>query len=81
VLTGIISVKEATSIRQQLFPLIQQDFRSLTFHLGTVTQIDSSGLGLLLAVQKIAKNCNANVSFVDVNKQLQERLHMAGILT
>ncbi|OAO89122.1 hypothetical protein AXX17_ATUG04230 [Arabidopsis thaliana] len=62
VLTGIISVKEATSIRQQLFPLIQQDFRSLTFHLGTVTQIDSSGLGLLLAVQKIARNCNANVS-------------------
>ncbi|WP_171656342.1 STAS domain-containing protein [Paenibacillus foliorum] len=78
-LTGIISVQEATSIRQKLFPLIQQRFHSLTFHLGTVTELDSSGLGLLLAVQKIAMDCNAHVAFKDVNAQLKERLNMAGI--
>ncbi|NQX69787.1 STAS domain-containing protein [Paenibacillus alba] len=79
ILTGIIGVKEATSIRQKLFPLIQQEFRSLTFHLGTVTEMDSSGLGLLLAVQKIAADYKANVSFQDAHEQLKERLYMAGI--
>ncbi|UKS26713.1 STAS domain-containing protein [Paenibacillus sp. HWE-109] len=79
ILTGFIGVKEATSIRQILFPLIQQEFHSLTFHLGAVTEMDSSGLGLLLAVQKIATDHNASVSFRDVNEQLKERLYMAGI--
>lgn len=79
ILTGMISVNEATSIRQKLFPLIHQQFHSITFHLGSVTEIDSSGLGLLLAVQKIGTNCNASVSFLDVHEQLKERLHMAGI--
>ncbi|BBH22640.1 hypothetical protein Back11_39850 [Paenibacillus baekrokdamisoli] len=79
ILTGIIGVKEATSIRQKLFPLIQQKFHSLTFHLGTVTEMDSSGLGLLLAVQNIATDYNASVSFQDVHEQLRERLDMAGI--
>ncbi|MFD0677668.1 MULTISPECIES: STAS domain-containing protein [unclassified Paenibacillus] len=79
ILTGIISVEEATSIRQKLFPILQQEFHSLTFHLGTVTEMDSSGLGLLLAVQKIAMDFNASVSFKDVHGQLRERLNMAGI--
>ncbi|MCR8635650.1 STAS domain-containing protein [Paenibacillus radicis (ex Xue et al. 2023)] len=79
ILTGIISVEEATSIRQKLFPILQQEFRSLTFHLGTVTEMDSSGLGLLLAVQKIAMDFNSSVSFKDVHGQLRERLNMAGI--
>ncbi|MFX3634003.1 MAG: STAS domain-containing protein [Candidatus Pristimantibacillus sp.] len=79
ILTGMISVKEASSIRQELFPIIQQKFHSLTFHLGTVTEIDSSGLGLILAVQKIAMDCNTLISFEDVHEQLKERLYMAGI--
>lgn len=79
ILTGTISVNEATSIRQELFPLIQQRFYTLTFHLGTVTEMDSSGLGLLLAVQKVAMDCNARVSFEDVPEQLKVRLKIAGI--
>lgn len=79
ILSGIISAKEATSLRQHLFPLIQHDFHSLTFHLRNVTEIDSSGLGLLLAVQKIAMDYNASVSFEDVQDPLKEQLIMAGI--
>ncbi|SFL54854.1 anti-sigma B factor antagonist [Paenibacillus sp. 1_12] len=79
ILTGFISVKEATSIRQKLFPIIQQQFHSITFHLGNVTEMDSSGLGLMLAVQKIATDYNAIITFTDVHEPLKARLLMAGI--
>ncbi|WP_239618102.1 STAS domain-containing protein [Cohnella mopanensis] len=80
VLTGSIGVKEATSIRQQLFPLIQQKLDSVTFHLDAVPDMDSSGLGLLLAVQKICTDFHTTVSFTGMHERLKERLEMAGIL-
>lgn len=78
-LTGIISVNEATSIRQSLFPRIQKGFISIRFDMGEVKGIDSSGLGLLLAVQKLAIDINGDVTFTNVHEQLQERLILAGI--
>ncbi|OXS58838.1 hypothetical protein B1A99_12790 [Cohnella sp. CIP 111063] len=80
ILTGAIGVKEATSIRQQLFPLIQTSFVDIAFHLGEVTEMDSSGLGLLLAVKKIANDNNSSVSFHDVPASLRERFRLTGIL-
>lgn len=79
VLTGAIGVKEATSIRQHLFPLIQREFSGITFHLEAVSDMDSSGLGLLLAVQKICTDFHATVTFTGMHERLQERLTMAGI--
>jgi anti-sigma B factor antagonist len=79
ILTGFISVNEATSIRQKLFPLLQQRFHSITFQLGNVTEMDSSGLGLMLAVQKIATDYNASITYTNVSEPLKARLHMAGI--
>ncbi|BBI31021.1 STAS domain-containing protein [Cohnella abietis] len=79
ILNGIINVREATAIRQKLFPLLQQGFRSLTFHLGMVTDMDSSGLGLLLASQKMANDCDATIAFNNVPEQIKERLYAVGI--
>ncbi|MEK3723214.1 STAS domain-containing protein [Paenibacillus sp. FSL H8-0034] len=79
ILTGFISVNEATSIRQKLFPLLQQRFHSITFQLGNVTEMDSSGLGLMLAVQKIATDSNAIITYTNVSEPLKARLQMAGI--
>ncbi|MFC4600934.1 STAS domain-containing protein [Cohnella hongkongensis] len=79
-LSGAIGVQEATSIRQQLFPLIQASSAAISFHLGEVTEIDSSGLGLLLAVKKIASDCRSSVSFHDAPAWLRERLRLTGIL-
>ncbi len=78
-LSGAIGVKEATSIRQQLFPLIRESFIGISFHLGEVTEMDSSGLGLLLAVQKIASDNNSSVSFHDVPASLRDRFRLTGI--
>ncbi|WP_240417741.1 STAS domain-containing protein [Paenibacillus periandrae] len=79
ILTGFISVNEATSIRQKLFPRLQQPFHSITFRLVNVTDMDSSGLGLMLAVQKIATDYKASITYQDVSEPLKARLHMAGI--
>lgn len=79
ILNGYISVTEATSIRQKLFPLLQQPFHSITFYLGNVTEMDSSGLGLMLAIQRIASDYKAIVTYTDVREQLKARLYMAGI--
>jgi len=78
-LSGSIEVKEATSLRQQLFPRIQNGFSGISFHLGSVTLMDSSGLGLLLAVKKIAADFHAIVEFHDVPAPLRERLQLSGI--
>ncbi|TVX96875.1 STAS domain-containing protein [Cohnella terricola] len=78
-LTGTIGVREATSLRQQLFPLMRQGFASVDIQLSEVTDMDSSGLGLLSAVKKIADDCNANVTFHDVPDRLRGRLIQTGI--
>ena len=78
-LSGAIGVKEAAGIRQQLFPLIRQSSVDISFQLGQVTDMDSSGLGLLLAVKKIASDNRANVIFHDVPESLRERFRLTGI--
>lgn len=79
ILTGAIGVREATSIRQQLFPRLHNRMTGIVFQLEAVTEMDSSGLGLLLAVQKIADDFNAKVTFENAHERLRERLIMAGI--
>jgi len=78
-LIGSIGVKEATSLRQRLFPRIRNGFSGIVFDLGAVTDMDSSGLGLLLAVQKIGEDFHASVTFHDVPETLRERLLLSGI--
>jgi len=80
ILSGAIGVQEATSIRQQLFPLLQKNFAGVSIHLGEVTEMDSSALGLLLAIKKIVSDHNSSVSFHDVPASLRERLRLTGIL-
>ncbi|QJD86104.1 STAS domain-containing protein [Cohnella herbarum] len=79
VLTGAIGVREATSVRQQLFPRLHNRMTGIAFQLEAVTEMDSSALGLLLAVQKIAEDFNVKVTILNAHEQLRERLIMAGI--
>lgn len=56
-LKGKFDVDAATTIREQLFPLLDKGFSRIVVCLSEVTCIDSSGLGVLVALQKRA---NAN---------------------
>ncbi|QTH43363.1 STAS domain-containing protein [Cohnella sp. LGH] len=80
ILSGTFGVKEAASIRQQLFPLIHNGAVDVVFHLGAVTDIDSAAMGLLLAVKRIALDRQTNAAFLDVPAALRERLQLSGIL-
>lgn len=54
VLKGKIYVDEATMLREEIFPLIEKGQKQFVFHLSDVDYIDSSGLGVMVAIQKRA---------------------------
>ncbi|NOU89727.1 anti-sigma factor antagonist [Paenibacillus sp. LMG 31460] len=51
---GKIYVDEATIIREKLFPYMDKGCKQFVFNLSEVDYIDSSGLGVLVALQKRA---------------------------
>lgn len=51
-LSGVIDVDVATSVREELFSMIAEGCRLFVIHLDDVQHMDSSGLGVLVAVQK-----------------------------
>ncbi|NOU73497.1 anti-sigma factor antagonist [Paenibacillus sp. LMG 31458] len=51
---GKIYVDEATIIREKLFPYMVKGCKQFVFNLSEVDYIDSSGLGVLVALQKRA---------------------------
>ncbi|MFD0698194.1 STAS domain-containing protein [Paenibacillus sp. GCM10027628] len=52
--TGKIYVDEATIVREKLFPYIDKGYKQFVFNLREVDDMDSSGLGVLVAIQKRA---------------------------
>lgn len=78
-LAGLVTVKEATGLRERLFPLLLQGIAGLTFDLGGVTGMDSSGFGLLLAAQSIASERRIGIAFVRADGDLRARCLQAGI--
>lgn len=79
-LSGTIGAKEATSIRQELFPYIQIGMSRMTINLLEVTDMNSSGLGLLLAAVKRAEEVGAKVEFIHVGKRLGVFFQSVGIV-
>lgn len=51
-LYGVIDVDVATSVREELFSMIEKGGKRFIIHLDDVRHMDSSGLGVLVAVQK-----------------------------
>ncbi|WP_256757110.1 STAS domain-containing protein [Cohnella sp. WQ 127256] len=63
-LHGKIYVDEAALIKEKLFPFIDRGYSQFVVHLSDVTYIDSSGLGMLVAVQKKARQIGGGVKLV-----------------
>ena len=53
-LSGSIYVEEAAQIRESLIGYIEKGHKTFVVDLGNVDYIDSSGLGTLVAIQKLA---------------------------
>ena len=74
-LTGKIYVERATKIREQAFTYFEQGYKDFIIDLGEVEHIDSTGLGVLIAIQKRSVQNNGNVTLKNVKgtvKQLFE---------
>jgi anti-sigma B factor antagonist len=53
-LSGEIYVEESTAIREQLLQYLEKGYSLFTINLSEVSYIDSSGLGVLVAIHKRA---------------------------
>ncbi|QDR82784.1 STAS domain-containing protein [Sporomusa termitida] len=71
-LTGSIYVEEATAIRAKLIEYIDQGFRRFVITMQNVDYIDSSGLGVLVAVQKRAVQNGGGVAIKGIQGIVKE---------
>lgn len=71
-LTGSIYVEEATAIRAKLIEYIDQGFRRFVITMQKVDYIDSSGLGVLVAVQKRAVQNGGGVAIKGIQGIVKE---------
>lgn len=71
-LKGKIYVDEATIVREKLFPYLGQGLYRFEIDLSGVDYIDSSGLGVLVAVQKRAFQNGGGVVIRGLHHEVKE---------
>ncbi|HWR41623.1 STAS domain-containing protein [Sporomusa sp.] len=71
-LSGSIYVEEATAIREKLIEYIDKGFRQFVITMQNVDYIDSSGLGVLVAVQKRAVQNGGGVAIKGIRGIVKE---------
>lgn len=76
-LTDEIYIDEATILREKLIPYVEQGYRTFVFDFSNVTYIDSSGIGVLVAIHKRTKPDGGGVILKGVNRNLKELFDLA----
>lgn len=71
-LQGKIYVEEATMIREKLFPYIEKGYTHFVFNMFNVDYIDSSGLGVLVAIHKRAAQNGGKVEIHGLHGEVKE---------
>jgi anti-sigma B factor antagonist len=72
ILTGKIYVEEATEIREKLLQYMDDGLYSFIFDFSAVEYIDSSGLGVLVAVQKKSNQKGGRVTIQGLKGEVKE---------
>lgn len=75
-LRGKIYVDEATIIREKLFPYMDKGYKQFVFNLCDVDYIDSSGLGVLVALQKRAHLHGGGVVIQGLKGDVKEQFEL-----
>jgi anti-sigma B factor antagonist len=71
-INGSIYVEEAARIREQLVGYLDKGYKCFVINLGNVDYIDSSGLGVLVGVQKRAIKNGGSVRIHDIKGVVKE---------
>lgn len=75
-LTGSLYVEEAAALREKLLEYIQAGRRNFAIDLKSVDYIDSSGLGVLVAIQKRALQSGGKVVIKGLQGTVKELFEM-----
>lgn len=75
-LTGSLYVEEAAALREKLLEYIQAGRRNFAIDLRSVDYIDSSGLGVLVAIQKRALQSGGKVVIKGLQGTVKELFEM-----
>lgn len=79
VLSGRIGVAEAIELRHRLFPELTGGITGVVLRMGEVTDLDSSGLGLLLAVRNLSVDIGAAFELKNAGAGLAPKLDAVGL--
>lgn len=71
-LTGSMYVEEAAILREKLIALMESGQKQFVIKLNHVEYIDSSGLGVLVAIQKRALQIKGSITLVGANGLVKE---------
>ena len=77
----IVLGEETVSLREKVKGLLGEGKKKLVLDLRNVTQIDSSGLGALVAAHSSAKSSGATLRLCNLGSRTNELLQMTKLLT
>lgn len=81
-LWGQITIGDASeTLRATIKRLIEDGRRRVLLHLGGVHQVDSSGLGSLVAAYMGLKKCGGDLKLVKLSERLEDLMVMTKLLT
>ncbi|MDG0809341.1 STAS domain-containing protein [Cohnella rhizosphaerae] len=81
VLSGRIGVAEAVELRHRLFPELTAGVPGVSLRMDEVTDLDSSGLGLLLALRNLCADIGATFEIRNAGAWLEPKLDAIGLLS
>jgi len=70
VVKGNIVASMAKSLKEEMLPLLKEEFNEFTIDLDEVSSIDSSGVGVLIAAQNDLKKKNAQLTVINVSEPI-----------
>ena len=76
-LKGEFFLDQSTWIRDELFPYVEKGFSQFIFDFTDVEAIDSSGIGVLIAIQKKAKGIGGGVVINGMHGNVRKTFELA----
>jgi anti-sigma B factor antagonist len=77
----IVLGEETTALREKVKSLLAEGKKKIVFNMNGVTQIDSSGLGALVAAYSSAKTGGASLRLSNLGSHSNQLLQMTRLLT
>lgn len=79
-INGSVYVEEAALIREQLVDYLDKGYKYFVINMGNVDYIDSSGLGVLVGIQKRAIKNGGSVRIKDIKGLVKELFELTRLI-